>query len=326
MFRPGCRKLSTHSPPASRRTGLPLPVGWSPPDNPLAARVVVNRHWAAFFGTGIVRTVGNFGAQGEAPSHPALLDWLATEFVANGWSIKKLHRIIVTSATYRQRAEVTPARLRRDPDNRLLSRAPRFRLEAEIIRDGALRAAGRLSDKMYGAPVRPPQPKGVTEVAYGKPKWTASKGEDRFRRSIYTFAKRTAPFALYNTFDAPSGEACVARREGSNTPLQALTLLNDPMMLEIAQEFGRRMVAEAGELELAGAMRLAFRRVLTRGPSDDELESLTTMFGTWRDRFDGDHTAAREVGGERGDDPVSRATWTAVGRVLLSLDEAITRN
>lgn len=302
-------------------------------DNPLAARVVVNRHWAAFFGAGLVRTLDDFGAQGELPSHPQLLDWLAVEFVEGGWSIKALHKLIVTSRTYRQSSVVQPEHLQKDPQNRLLARAPRVRLEAEIIRDAALRAAGVLSKKMYGPPVRPPQPAGVTEVAWGSPKWKASKGDDRFRRSIYTFHKRTAPFALFQTFDAPSGESCLARRDSSNTPLQALSLLNDPMMIEIAQQFGRRLARESsaarravvGDMPLDETMRRAFRAVLTRKPMPDELESLKTFFRTWYARFTSDDAAARAVAGSGGDTPALRAAWTAVARTLLSLDEAITR-
>ena len=300
-------------------------------ENPLVARVVVNRHWATLFGRGIVPSVGNFGAQGDLPTHPELLDWLAMEFMAKGWSLKKLHRLIVTSATYRQSSVVEPEALRRDPDNRFLSRAPRFRLEAEIIRDSALRAAGILSDKMYGSPVRPPQPAGVTEVAYGKPRWNPSKGEDRYRRSIYTFAKRTAPFALFNTFDAPSGESCQVRRDVSNSALQALALMNDPMMIEIAQALGKRLVDLAETRERVWTLRHAFRLVLTRRPSDDEVTRMLAFVERTKERFDHDSQSAAQAtaskGSKRTADQLSRhATWTAVARVLLSLDEAITRN
>ena len=300
-------------------------------ENPLVARVVVNRHWATLFGRGIVPSVGNFGAQGDLPTHPELLDWLAMEFMAKGWSLKKLHRLIVTSATYRQSSVVEPEALRRDPDNRFLSRAPRFRLEAEIIRDSALRAAGILSDKMYGSPVRPPQPAGVTEVAYGKPRWNPSKGEDRYRRSIYTFAKRTAPFALFNTFDAPSGESCQVRRDVSNSALQALALMNDPMMIEIAQALGKRLVDLAETRERVWTLRHAFRLVLTRRPSDDEVTRMLAFVERTKERFDHDSQSAAQAtaskGSKRTADQLSRhATWTAVARVLLCLDEAITRN
>ena len=205
------------------------------PENPLTARVTVNRQWQAFFGRGIVRTLEDFGYPGEPPTNQALLDWLAVEFMKQGWSMKKLDRLIVTSATYRQSSRVTGELLARDPQNLLLARGPRFRMEAELIRDAALREAGLLSEKIGGPSVFPPQPASVTtEGAYGPLKWNASTGEDRFRRSLYTFSKRTAPFALYNTFDAPTGEECLARREVSNTPLQALSVLNDTIFVEAA--------------------------------------------------------------------------------------------
>ncbi|MGI9243392.1 MAG: DUF1553 domain-containing protein, partial [Verrucomicrobiales bacterium] len=248
--------------------------------NPLTARVVANRHWAAFFGQGIVTTLDDFGMQGELPTNQPLLDYLAVSLVENGWSLKKLHREIVLSAAYRQKE------------------LPRTRLEAEIIRDSALRIAGSLSDKMYGPPVRPPQPGGVTEVAYGSPKWNASSGADRSRRSIYTYQKRTAPFAMFTTFDGGSGEAGIARRDRSNTPLQALTLMNDPMFLEISEAFGKSIAGTPGDDQTR--IRLAFRRALTRQPEDSELAKLV-----------GFHE--------------QHQNWTALARVLLSLDETITK-
>ncbi|MCA8976085.1 MAG: PSD1 domain-containing protein [Planctomycetes bacterium] len=277
-------------------------------DNPLAARVVVNRHWAAFFGRGIVATVDDLGARGAVPSHPELLDWLAVELMDGGWRLKHLHRLIVTSATYRQSSAVRSEDLDRDADNRWLARSPRFRLEAEILRDSALVATGMLSGKMFGPPVRPPQPPGVTEVAFGNPGWTVSDGEDRHRRSIYTFQKRTAPFAFYATFDAPSGESCMPRRHTANTPLQALTLLNDPMLIELCRSFGIELARREAEAGAEAALRHAFRRVLTRPPEDRELDSLRGFLQDQRTRHD-DETA-----------------WTALARALLCLDEAITRN
>jgi hypothetical protein len=274
--------------------------------NPLTARVVVNQQWAAFFGRGLVETVDDFGAQGTPPTHPQLLDWLAVELVAGGWRLKHIHRLIVTSATYRQSSQVRREDLEHDPGNRWLARAPRFRLEAEILRDAALVAAGKLSTKMFGPPVRPPQPPSVTEVAFGGSAWRASEGEDRFRRSIYTFQKRTAPFAFHATFDAPSGESCTARRHESNTPLQALALLNDPMMVELARAFGSELAAVAAESGTDAALRLAFRRVLTRPPTDRELASLREFVQRQRER--------------------QADEWTALARVLPCLDEAMTRN
>ena len=222
--------------------------------------MTVNRQWAAFFGKGLVRTVEDFGYQGEPPTHPELLDWLAIRLVESGWSIKAMHRLIVTSATYRQSSRVTPELLAKDPENRLLARGPRVRLEAEMLRDAALRVSGLLSEKIGGPSVFPPQPPGVsTEGAYGGLAWNVSPGGDAYRRGLYTFSKRTAPYAMFTTFDAPSGEVCVARREVSNSPLQALTLLNDPVFEEAAQALGRMMAAA---------------RRLGRGPSPPPVPTL----------------------------------------------------
>lgn len=259
-------------------------------ENPLAARVVVNRHWAAFFGTGIVPTLDDFGMQGQLPTHPELLDHLAVTFLDNGWSLKKLHRLIVTSNTYQQDSKV---------ESSISKQFPRQRLEAEIIRDSALAAAGLLSEKMFGMPVRPTQPAGVTEIAYGSPKWNASNGEDRFRRSVYTYQKRTAPFAMFTTFDAGSGEACLAKRDRSNTPLQALTLMNDPMFIEIAQHFGETLEKSEGTPE--EKINFAFRKLLTRPPTPEELRNLSDFHK-------------------------KHPSWSALTRVLLSLDESVTKN
>ncbi|MDQ3330844.1 MAG: PSD1 and planctomycete cytochrome C domain-containing protein [Planctomycetota bacterium] len=297
--------------------------------NPLTARVVANRQWATLFGRGIVATVQDFGFQGESPTHPELLDWLAIELMAhgeqgmgNGWDVKRLHRLIVTSATYRQSSVVSSESLERDPSNVWLSRGPRLRLEAELIRDAALVSSGLLSPQMHGEPVRPPQPEGVTEAAYGSPKWNASAGGDRYRRSVYTFIKRTAPFAMFGVFDAPSGEACTAKRDVSNTALQSLTLLNDVMFLEAAQAFGRELAVAKGSDE--ERVTLAFRRVLTRPPTDAERNRLLAFVGSQRKRFaKGELDPKAFVGSD--DASVEQAVWTALARALLSLDEATTR-
>jgi len=300
------------------------------PDNPLTARVTVNRQWQAFFGRGLVATVEDFGYQGGSPSHPELLDWLAVSFREPGptgglgWSQKSLHRLIVTSATYRQASQIPAALAARDPHNLLLARGPRVRLEAEIIRDSLLKAAGLLSDKMYGPGVRPPQPAGVTEVAYGSPKWEPSQGEDRHRRGIYTFQKRTAPFAFTTTFDGPTGEACIARREVSNSPLQALTLLNDPMFVEIAQALGRVALA-AGPDDTSRLEALAVR-LLSRRLEPDEGEAVAEYLATQRRRLAaGELDAARLAGGEPAADVQERAAWTLVARALMNLDETIVK-
>lgn len=294
------------------------------PDNPLTARVTVNRAWQAFFGTGLVRTVGDFGLTGDVPSHPELLDWLAVEFVKQGWSLKKLYRLIVTSATYQQSSRVTPQLLAKDPNNLLLARAPRVRLEAELVRDSVLRASGLLSPKIGGPSVFPPQPASVTsEGVYAAKEWTESKGEDRYRRGLYTFTKRSAPFAMFNTFDAPSGEACVARREVSNTPLQALTLLNDVVFTEAAQAMGKLLAARSGTIE--ERMQFAFRRVLTRTATKEELASLAKFFESQKQRFAAKELDAAKIAGPGEGDANERAAWTVVARALFNLDEAITK-
>jgi hypothetical protein len=276
------------------------------PENPLTARVTVNRQWQAFFGRGLVKSLEDFGYQSEAPSHPELLDWLAVEFMKQGWSMKKLHKLIVMSSTYKQASHRSDPSNQTDPENILLTHAPRFRLDAEIIRDSALKAAGVLSLKMGGPGVYPPQPASVTtEGTYGKVEWKTSEGEDRYRRSLYTFTKRTAPFAMATTFDAPTGEACLARRDVSNSPLQALTLLNDQMFMEAAQAMAKAVLAESPDDDTR--LTNTFRRCLTRPPAADELTMLKTFLQKQR---------AQKLDGE--------ALWTSVCRAVLNLDEAIT--
>ena len=294
------------------------------PDNPLTARVTVNRHWQAFFGRGIMKTLEDFGYQSDPPSHPDLLDWLAVTFMHDlDWSIKKLHRLIVTSATYRQASTVMPDLAARDPANVLLARGPRVRLEAEVIRDSMLAAAGLLSTKMGGPGVRPPQPEGVTEVAYGSPKWNVSKGEDRHRRSIYTFQKRTAPFAMATTFDGPTGEACLVRREVSNSPLQALTLLNDPMFVEVARALGAAAM-QAGSDDATRLEDLG-RRLLSRGFDADETAALAAYLAAQRQRLAAGELDAAKLTGEAGPHAAERAAWMLVARAAMNLDEAIVK-
>lgn len=294
------------------------------PDNPLVARVVVNRHWAAIFGRGLVRTTEDFGYQGEPPTHPELLDWLAVEFMRQGWSVKSLHRLIVTSAAYRQASSLTPEILERDPQNRLLSRGARVRLDAELIRDSLLQMAGLLSDKELGPSVFPPQPASVTtEGAYGRLNWNVSAGEDRYRRGLYTFAKRSTPYAMFNTFDAPSGEACVPRRDISNTPLQALTLLNDAVFVEVAQHLGREFAAREGEI--SDKLQALFQRCLTRPATADELAALNDFYARQRMRTEARELDAVALSGDSSPQSADAAAWTALARVLLNLDETITK-
>ncbi len=291
--------------------------------NPLTARVTVNRQWQALFGRGLVRTTDDFGLQGEAPSHPELLDWLAVEFMNQGWSLKKLHRLMVLSATYQQASRTTPDRLARDSENRLLSRGPRSRLDAEAIRDSVLQASGLLSSKMGGPSVYPPQPSGVTEAAYGGASWPASSGEDRYRRSVYTFMKRSAPFALFNTFDAPSGEACIARRDVSNTPMQALTLLNDVLLVDASRALGRLLMTREGTVE--ERVRYGFRRCTSRPPTEEETAALTRFFQAQQQRVASGELNSKTLTGENSDRAAEWAAWITLARALLNLDETITK-
>jgi hypothetical protein len=294
------------------------------PENPLTARVTMNRHWQAFFGRGIVRTVEDFGIQGEPPTHPELLDWLAREFMRQGWSQKKMHKLIAMSATYQQSSRLSPELLRRDPENRLLARGPRVRLEAELIRDSLLRVSGLMSPKLGGPSVFPPQPPSVTtEGVYGPIKWTPSTGEDRYRRGMYTFLKRSIPYAMFSTFDGVTGETCLARREVSNTPLQALTMLNDLVVIEAAQKLGGILAAAPGTVE--ARMTDLFRRCLTRPPTAPEQESLCKFFMRQRERLQKGTLDAKAIAGEGAGDAVERAAWTLAARAVLNVDEMITK-
>ncbi|MCE9552302.1 MAG: PSD1 and planctomycete cytochrome C domain-containing protein [Planctomycetes bacterium] len=294
------------------------------PDNPLTARVVVNRQWGILFGQGLVRTSGDFGQVGEPPTHPQLLDWLACKFVEDGWSLKRLHRRIVSSATYRQSSRISPELLAKDPQNRLLARGPRVRLDAEIVRDMALRASGLLSEKMYGSPVRPPQPPGAQDGAFGDNSWPTSSGEDRYRRGIYTHYRRATPYAMFSIFDGASGETCLAQRDVSNTPLQALTLLNDEVFMEAAVALGKIAAAEQGT-DAEKAARL-MRRCIIRQPQSDEVQRMLEFLNTQRQRL-GTEKIAMAPFVSPGETPTAqRAAWTLLARAVLNLDETITRN
>jgi mono/diheme cytochrome c family protein len=299
-------------------------------NNPLTARVIVNRFWEQYFGHGIVETVEEFGRQGEPPSHPELLDWLATEFMRVGWDMKAMHKTIVLSATYRQSSKVPPDLLQRDPNNRLLARGPRVRLEAEMLRDQMLAVSGLLSHKIGGPSVMPPQPEGIWQVVYSGDKWATSKGEDKYRRGLYTFWRRTAPHPAMISFDAPSREFCVLRRNRSNTPLQALTTLNDPAAIEAAQTLARH-VNSRPDASLKTRASFAFRSVLIRTPRKEELSRLVALYERELAHFQEDTAAARKMAGVESDQsPVGGnaaelAAWTVVANVLLNLDEAITK-
>jgi hypothetical protein len=315
-------------PPGAPRNRLALARWLVDPNNPLTSRVIANRFWEQIFGTGIVRTCEDFGTQGDPPTHPELLDWLATELVAQHWDVKKFLKLVVTSATYCQSSAVTPKLLAKDPDNLLLARGPRVRATAEVIRDQALAVSGLLSPKMYGPPVRPPQASlGLSAAFGGSLDWKTSKGEDRYRRAIYTDWRRTNPYASMATFDAPSREVCALRRPRSNTPLQALVTLNDPVYVEAAQALGARMAKAPG----SDAERLVygFRLCLARAPRPKELSRLLTFYDATKADYAGKpEQAARMVTPPEGSslsapagETSELAAWTTVGNVLLNLDE-----
>ncbi len=293
-------------------------------NNPLTARVTVNRHWAAFFGRGIVKSVDDFGYQGDVPSHAALLDWLAVEFMNRGWSQKQLHKLFVTSATYRQSSRVSEAARERDPQNILLARGPRFRVDAEVIRDSLLTASGLLSRKLGGPSVFPPQPASVTtEGAYGSFDWRVPTGEDRYRRGLYTFMKRTTPYAMTAAFDAPSGEACVAQREVSNSPLQALIMLNDTMVLECAQALGKNIAGMPGDD--AARITALVRRCLVRAPGEAEAKRLGTFVSKQRARYAAKELDPAPLAGPGEGDVAERAVWTALARAVMNTDEFVSK-
>ncbi len=303
------------------------------PANPLTARVAVNRYWQMYFGVGLVKTADDFGSQGEAPSHPELLDWLATEFVRSGWNVKTMQRLIVTSAAYRQASNTTPALRERDPENRLIARGPRVRLPAEMIRDQALLVSGLLSTKMGGPAVKPYQPEGLWEqlsAFQGKKLFERSTGEDLWRRSIYSYWKRTVPPPSMTVFDAPTRETCVVRRQMSSTPLQALALLNDEMYIETARRFAERIVKEGGS---SASQRLAWalRAATSRPPTDAEVRVLQEGLSRRLAQYRADAASAEKLLGA-GEAPRDRsigaaelAAYTTAASVILNLDEVITR-
>jgi mono/diheme cytochrome c family protein len=301
-------------------------------NNPLTARVAVNRIWSQVFGQGIVETEEDFGTQGRSPSHPELLDYLAVEYRDHGWNTKGLIRLLVTSATYRQSSRETAAALQRDPGNRLYGRAPRFRLEAEMVRDQALALSGLLSQKMKGPSVFPPQPAGLWRAAFnGSDRtWPASAGLDAHRRGLYTFWRRTIPYPSMTTFDAPSREVCSVRRVRTNTPLQAFVTLNDPVYVEAAQALARRIMLEGGHSpsERCG---YALRLCLARPPKPEQVAELEGLLLDERRHYQGDLEAARTLAvGPKGKlpaglDAADLAAWTVVANVLLNLDGVLTK-
>jgi hypothetical protein len=297
------------------------------PENPLTARVITNWAWHKFFGRGIVATLEDFGTQGEKPSHPELLDFLASYFMGEAkWSLKELHKLIVTSATYKQSSRIRPELLTRDPANVLLARQTRLRLEGEIIRDNALAASGLLTRTVGGPSVKPPQPAGISELTYANSaRWVESKGPDRYRRGMYTWFQRTSPYPMLMTFDAPDGVLCCVRREKSNTPLQALTLLNDAVFVECAQALARRVLKESGS---ADRLDYAFRVCLARRPTEKERAALSQLFDDLVSLARSNPTTVAPLPGSSlppGVDASEAAAWVALARTLLILDEFVTR-
>ena len=298
------------------------------PSNPLTARVAVNRYWQMYFGAGIVKTVDDFGSQGEWPTHPELLDWLATEFMRTKWDVKTIQKTIVTSATYRQASSVTPELLQRDPENRLLARGPRVRLSAEMVRDQALFASGLLVERIGGPSVRPYQPAGLWKEL-GSEDYVQSKGPDLYRRSLYTFWKRTSPPPEMATFDASARETCVVRETRTDTPLQALTLMNDVSFVEASRALAQRIIREERTSE--ARLALALELVTGRKPGPAERATFLSGFERYLRTYRADPKAAVKLisaGDSTVDktiDPSELAAYTVMASLVLNLDEAVTK-
>jgi hypothetical protein len=305
------------------------------PENPLTARVAVNRFWAQIFGLGLVETEEDFGSQGTLPSHPELLDWLAVTFQSAkpaglGWDMKALLKLIVSSATYRQSSKISPEMVQNDPRNRLLARYPRARLDAEGVRDQALALGGLLSGKIGGPSVYPVQPANLWNVAFngGENAYPTSRGEDRYRRGVYTFWRRTMPYPSMTTFDAPSRESCTVRRTATNTPLQAFVTLNDPVYFECAQALARRIVREGGS-DTAARLRFGLQLALARPGQEEQVAALQRLFEAEQAYYQSDLQAAGKLIGEAapaGSTDAELAAWTVVSNVLLNLDGVLTKN
>jgi len=324
-------------PPASQPSDrLGLAQWLVSPEHPLLARVTVNRYWQMYFGTGIVKTTEDFGSQGEWPSHPELLDWLASEFVRTGWDIKAFQKMIVMSSTYRQSGRVTKEILHHDPQNRLLARGPRFRLYAEMIRDNALSISGLLNRKLGGPSISPYEsPKLWEEIAFGggfsAQSYLQSHGDDLYRRGLYIYAKRSMPHPSLITFDAPTREICTVQRPVTNTPLQALLLLNDPIYVEAARVMAQRIIKDGGADDRAKLV-YAFRLCTGRAPSERELAIVEKSLNRHLEKYKADKPAAQklvavgEYARPKELDVSVHAAWTAVCNVMLNMDETISKN
>jgi hypothetical protein len=302
--------------------------------SPTTARVIVNRIWQAYFGRGLVTTPEDFGFQSDPPTHPKLLDWLAMELMEHDWSLKHIHRLIVRSATYQQSSKMTDADLERDRYNKWLARGPRFRVGAEIVRDIALSVSGLLEDTVGGRSVYPPAPDFLFEppASYGPKVWDTSDGGQQYRRSLYVHRYRSVPYPTLELFDAPKGDAACVRRPRSNTPLQALVVLNEPQFVECARALAGRVLREAGPGD-AGRLRYAHRLCVSRVPDDEELAILQRLLDQQRERIADDEVGVDEIVGVRtnlyrqltGMDAEELAPWIVVSRALLNLDETITK-
>ena len=331
QVKPGTPAILHNLPDKKNSNRLDFAYWIASKNNPLLARVTVNRIWQHYFGIGIVETENDFGTQSLPPSHPKLLDWLATEFMRLGWNQKAIHKLIVTSATYRQSSNNRSELTRADPANKLLGKQSRLRLDAEILRDNALAASGLLSKKMGGPGVYPPQPQGCMNLGQSRRKWTASSGEDRYRRAVYTYRWRATPHPALNVFDTPDAFASCTRRIRSNTPLQALTLLNDPAFFEISQGFAERLIQEGGNTDET-RIEMGFRLCLARKPSAHEVSVLKSFINKQRTLYTDIDTKTLTLVAQRTNGPVvpesdrsEQAAWTMLARVLLNLDETITR-
>jgi hypothetical protein len=323
---PGTPAVLPELPDVERPNRLDLARWLVSDEQPLTARVTVNRVWQRLFGLGLVETENDFGLQGDRPTHPALLDWLAIEFREQGWSLKALHRLIVTSAVYRQSSAERPELRAIDPRNLLLARQNRLRLEAEVVRDVALAASGLLTEELFGPPVYPPQPEGIYILTQNKKEWPESRGPARYRRSLYTHLWRSSPHPMFVTFDAPDGTITCTRRPRSNTPLQALTLANDRGLVELAQGLASRMLL-AGHDD-AMRLQLGAQVTLARELMPEESSRLHSLLEAARSHFAAQPAAAQQAAGLAASPqhPVSEsAAWTAIARVLINLDEFYTR-
>ncbi|MCA9039826.1 MAG: DUF1553 domain-containing protein [Planctomycetaceae bacterium] len=305
-------------------------------DNPLIARTTINRWWSNFFGHGIVTTLEDLGSQGEDPTHQQLLDWLAVEFMEQGWSRKHIHKLIVLSATYRQSSQVTPEHLQHDPANKLYARGPRLRLSAEMIRDNALTISGLISHKLGGPPIYPPQPEKIWKhVGRNAPKYETETDADRFRRGLYVIWRRSAPYPSFINFDAPDRASCVVNRSSTNTPLQALTLLNDPAYVEMAWGLADRLASDETHQNLRERLAYGMRLAVSRNPSEAEVDQLVRLYETERVRFEQNSKEMENLAlpqvlkmkslTENSATREELAAWFYIANILLNLDETITK-